>query len=37
MTEDYLTPIDQTEAVLGRGPVSFDEGIRRTSEWFRTL
>jgi nucleoside-diphosphate-sugar epimerase len=37
MTEDYVTPIDDTEAVLGAGPVTFDEGIRRTSQWFRTL
>jgi nucleoside-diphosphate-sugar epimerase len=37
MTEDYITPIDLTEAVLGRGPVSFDAGVRRTSQWFRTL
>ncbi len=37
MTEDYVTPIDETEAVLGRGDVSLEEGVRRTSAWFRGL
>ena len=37
MTEDYITPIDETVAMLGAGPVSLDEGVRRTSQWFRSL
>lgn len=35
MTTDYPVPMEPTFAVLGRGPVSVEQGIAQTSDWLR--
>lgn len=35
MTQNYLTPMDQTFTVLGKPPVSLSEGAHRTVAWLR--
>ncbi len=34
MTEDYLTPIDRTLALVGPGPYSMEQGIEETLRWY---
>ena len=36
MVTDYLTPIDASLAVLGRGPFTLEQGIRETVAWLRS-
>lgn len=36
MTEDYITPVDETIATLGPGPVSLEEAIAESVAWYRT-
>ena len=36
MTEDYLTPMEPTYALLGPPPTSLEDGVRETVEWLRT-
>ena len=36
MTTDYLTPMDQTFALLGKNPYTLEDGIRETVEWLRS-
>lgn len=35
MTVDYPVPMEPTFADLGKGPVSLEEGIKRTAAWLR--
>ncbi len=37
MTEDYLTPMEPTFAVLGRPRISLQEGVQETGRWLREL
>lgn len=36
MTTDYRAPMGPSLAVLGRGPVNLEEGVRQTVMWLRT-
>jgi nucleoside-diphosphate-sugar epimerase len=36
MTEDYLTPMEPTFALLGPPMTSLEDGVRETVEWLRT-
>lgn len=36
MTEDYVTPMDQTFEELGPSPISMQEGVRETVSWLRS-
>lgn len=36
MTNDYITPMDKTEAALGKAPFTLDEGVRTMVEWYDT-
>ena len=33
MTEDYRLPMESTFKILGTGPDSLEEGIKKTVEW----
>lgn len=35
MTTDYLTPMEKTFEVVGRGPYSLNEGIEETAQWLQ--
>jgi hypothetical protein len=35
MTEDYITPTEQSIRALGRPSLSLADGVRETVEWFR--
>jgi len=35
MTQDYPTPMEESLAVLGRGPTDLPEGVRLTVDWLR--
>jgi nucleoside-diphosphate-sugar epimerase len=37
MTTDYLTPMNKTFAVLGKGPYRLEDGIRDTAIWLEML
>jgi GlcNAc-P-P-Und epimerase len=37
MTQDYVTPMEPTYALLGPPRFSFDEGVAATTAWLRTL
>ncbi len=34
MTSDYITPMDATEAALGKAPVGLEEGVKATVAWY---
>jgi len=36
MTDDYLVPMERTLALLGKPPVSLEEGVRETIAWLQT-
>jgi nucleoside-diphosphate-sugar epimerase len=35
MTVDYVSPLDETVALLGEAPYSLDEAIKHTAEWYK--
>ncbi|NBS07006.1 MAG: NAD(P)-dependent oxidoreductase [Verrucomicrobia bacterium] len=35
MTTDYVVPLDKSLAILGRGPISLEGGVKRTVTWLR--
>jgi hypothetical protein len=35
MTEDYITPTDDSTQILGVKALSVDEGVAETVEWLR--
>lgn len=35
MTSDYITPMDRTEAALGKAPFSLEAGVKDTIRWYR--
>ena len=35
MTQDYITPMDHTENVLGKAPFSLEEGAKEMVRWYR--
>lgn len=37
MTESYVTPMEDTFAVLGKPRISLKQGVRETGEWLRSL
>jgi len=37
MTSDYRVPLEKTASELGYGPVSLEEGIRKTVGWMESM
>jgi nucleoside-diphosphate-sugar epimerase len=35
MTTDYVVPLDKSLAILGLGPISLEEGVKKTVAWLR--
>jgi nucleoside-diphosphate-sugar epimerase len=35
MTTDYVVPLDKSLAILGPGPISLEDGVKKTVAWLR--
>ena len=35
MTTDYIVPLDKSLALLGPGPMSLEDGVKKTVAWLR--